>query len=249
MSRTNGLLCSEGRLDARVDGAAIDADDASSSSHDNAVLRVLVADDHDVVRAGLRAALEAEGFVVAGEARDGLGAVYEALRLGPEAIVLDVWMPGQDGVEATRRIKEHCPGAVIVILTVADDPEVVAAALDAGAVAVVTKDRPLRELAAVLRSATGSRSAPASSASATRAALLTARERQVLEAFASGCATTEQVARRIFVSPRTVKNHLANIYDKLGARSRTEAIVAALARGMVRVSGVPTAKDLMKEAP
>jgi DNA-binding NarL/FixJ family response regulator len=193
-------------------------------------LRMLLADDHTVLRESLRRAIEGAGHSVVAEAGNGDDAVSLAESVRPDCAVLDVSMPGMDGVGAARRIASL--GLPVVILTMHADPETRQRALDAGAADVLTKDCSVGTLLATVEALV---SVPAPSAAAPPArrdrARLSARESEILQLLASGASTIE-VSERLYISAVTVKNHLASIYRKLGCRGRTEAVVYALKNGI-----------------
>jgi DNA-binding NarL/FixJ family response regulator len=203
-------------------------------------LRVLLADDHTVLRDALRRAIEAEGHEVVAEAGDGEEAVRLAEAVRPDCAVLDVSMPFMDGLGAARRVSSlRVP---VVMLTMHADADTRQRALDAGAALVLTKDCSVRELMAALEELVGEQAqSPAASAPAAHAphapharrdrARLSAREQEILALLAGGASTIE-VSQRLFISAVTVKNHLASIYRKLGCRGRTEAVVYALRHGI-----------------
>ena len=222
-------------------------------------IRVIIAEDHPIVREGTRQLLEAEEDIeVVGEASNGAQAVDLAARLHPDVAIIDISMPEMSGIEATQRIKAAQPATAILILTAYDDDRYVFALLAAGAAGYLLKDVPSAEVVRAVRSvragepvlhpaiarkvlarfATEGR--PASAAKVPAAtperkdseSLLTERELQVLRLAASGM-TNARIAARLYVSVRTVQVHLTNIFNKLGVGSRTEAVIAGLRRGLV----------------
>jgi DNA-binding NarL/FixJ family response regulator len=192
------------------------------------MLRILLADDHTVLRESLRRAIEGGGHSVVAEAGDGEEAVRLADAVRPDCAVLDVSMPGMDGVGAARRIASL--GLPVVILTMHADADTRQRALDAGASDVLTKDCSVGTLLATVE-ALVSGPAPAPAQPRRDRARLSARETEILQLLASGASTIE-VSERLFISAVTVKNHLASIYRKLGCRGRTEAVVYALKHGI-----------------
>jgi DNA-binding NarL/FixJ family response regulator len=201
------------------------------------VIRILVADDHAVVRHGLRSFLSLQDDMeVVGEAEDGEQAVEAAERLGPDVVLMDMVMPGVDGVEAIRRIRELRPQTRVLVLTsYADDTKVVPA-VRAGAAGYLLKDVQPAELAAAIRTvaAGGAMLAPEVTGRILRevAAVrqdpgLTSREREVLGLLARGL-TNRQIAAELVVSEKTVKTHVSSILGKLGLPDRTQAALYAV---------------------
>lgn len=214
-------------------------------------VRLMLADDHRMLREGLRRSLTDEGFDVVGEASDGEEAVRLAGSLRPDVILMDVTMPDVDGVEATRRIHQQFPEVRVVMLTMHADQSVIAEALRAGASGYLVKDCSTDEIAEAVRMAAND-DATLSPALATAMLdevrriepepteedtdrVITKREVEVLQLIADGCSTPE-VAERLYISQKTVKNHLASIYHKLDARDRTQAVLQAVRMGIVRLS-------------
>jgi len=214
-------------------------------------IRVLLADDHAVVRKGIREFLEEAGDVeVVAEAGDGA----EALRLveahQPDVAVLDIRMPEVTGVEATRRIKAHVPGTRVLILTSYDDDPYVFALLQAGADGYVLKTASSDELVQAVRTVDRGESAlsPEIASKVVRQAVtgrpegaadqvekLSERELDVLRLAARGL-TNRQIGHELGISHRTVQGHLQSVYGKLGVNSRTEAVTEALRRGWIVIS-------------
>jgi len=215
----------------------------------NLAIRLMLADDHQMLREGLRRSMVDQGFDVVGEASDGMEAVEIAYRVRPDVILMDVTMPEMDGVEATRRIRQSLAETRVVMLTMHADQDVLANAIRAGASGYLVKDCSTEEIAdAVRMAATGDTPiSPQLAASmldevrrldqrhaADEDRVITRREEEVLQLIADGCSTPE-VAERLFISQKTVKNHLASIYQKLDARDRTQAVLAAVRMGIVRL--------------
>jgi two-component system response regulator DegU len=208
--------------------------------------RLLLVDDHTLLRQGLRRAVEEAGFDVVGEAGDGEEAVRLAIELKPDLVLMDVTMPVLDGIEATRRLRRSCPEAKVVILTMHGEEETVARALRAGALAYLLKDCSTDQVAETLHAvASGDTDLSADLARSLLAELpgpepavesaLSSREAEVLQMFADGCSTVE-VGQRLYISAKTVKNHLASIYEKLDARDRTQAVLTAVRMGIIRLN-------------
>jgi DNA-binding NarL/FixJ family response regulator len=208
--------------------------------------RLLLVDDHKLLRQGLRRAVEEAGFDVVGEAGDGEEAVRLAAALRPDLVLMDVTMPVLDGIEATRRLRLTAPDARVVILTMHGEEETIDRALRAGAVAYLLKDCSTDQVAATLHAvAAGETDLSADLARSLLAELpgpepalatsLSQREVEVLQRFADGCSTVE-VGERLYISAKTVKNHLASIYEKLDARDRTQAVLTAVRMGIIRLN-------------
>ncbi len=187
------------------------------------------------------------GFDVVGEAADGAEAVDMAGELTPDVILMDVTMPELDGVEATRLVKAANPAIRVIMLTMHADQEVLAAAIRSGASGYLVKDCSTEEIADATRSAVSGETtlSPALAASMLNEVrkldppeqpeedrVVTKREEEVLQLIADGCSTPE-VAERLYISQKTVKNHLASIYQKLDARDRTQAVLQAVRMGIV----------------
>jgi DNA-binding NarL/FixJ family response regulator len=215
-------------------------------------IRVLLCDDHALVRSGFRLILETrEDIEVAGEAEDGRGAIDLARRLDPDVIVMDVRMPNVDGVEATRRLVAAGSRARILILTTFDLDEYVYEAIRAGASGFLLKDvQPAQLVDAIRVVAAGdallapsvtrrlldrfAQTLPAAEhAPPPQLAALTERELEVLKLLAGGLSNAE-LAARLFLSETTVKSHISSVLRKLGLRDRVQAVVLAYEAGLVR---------------
>jgi DNA-binding NarL/FixJ family response regulator len=201
-------------------------------------VRILLNDDHPVVRTGLRAVLDAESdFEVVGEADRGLRAVSLAHKLRPDVVLTDLLLPDVDGVTVTQRILAELPATQVVILTSADEADAaVVRAVQAGAIGYVLKSANIAELVQAVRSAAEGHahlSAPAAARlmqemrSPTSPVPLTERERQVLRGMAMGC-TNKEISRTLDIALTTVKSHVRSILDKLGVDSRTQAALYAV---------------------
>ena len=211
-------------------------------------IRVVMADDHTLLREGLRRSLEDAGMVVVAEAGDGEQAVALAAEHRPDVVLMDVSMPGMDGVEATKAIRSHQPDVDVVILTMHADHSVIEAAVRAGAAGYLVKDCTADDIVATIEAvASGDTSlspglassilADTQRAEATAASdggILTPREHEVLTLIAQG-ASTPEVAKKLFISTKTVRHHLSSIYDKLDSRDRTQAVLRAVRMGIVRL--------------
>jgi DNA-binding NarL/FixJ family response regulator len=210
------------------------------NENDPVTVRVLLVDDHAIVREGLRALLEEEGgFAVAGEAADGERAVAAARELAPDVVLMDLLMPGVDGLEALRRIRAADPEARVLVLTSAQDDRAVREAIDAGAVGFLFKDVSRRDLVRAVRDAAAGR--PTLHPEAQRVLMkrperspldeLTPRERTVLELIAQG-RSNRQIALRLELTEGTVKGYVSTILDKLGVQDRTGAALFAVRHGL-----------------
>jgi len=209
-------------------------------------IRLMLADDHRMLREGLSRSMSEHGFDVVGEARDGLEAVNMASSLQPDVILMDVSMPEMDGVEACRQVRGSGSATKVVMLTMHADQDVLANAIRAGACGYLVKDCSTEEIADAVRMASHGDTAlsPQLAASmldevrklemapAREERVVTKREEEVLQAIADGCSTSE-VADQMYISQKTVKNHLASIYQKLDARDRTQAVLQAVRMGIV----------------
>jgi DNA-binding NarL/FixJ family response regulator len=212
------------------------------------VIRVLVADDQELIRSGLRTVLEADGgFDVVAEAADGAEAVARARRTQPDVALVDVRMPGTDGIEATRQIAARVPSTRVLILTTYDLDEYVYAALTAGASGFLLKSVPTPQLVQGIRVVAEGAALLAPSLtrrlverhlapavpSPTALRGLTDREREVLTLIARGLSNAE-IAAELFVSEATVKTHVNHLLSKLQLRDRVQAVVLAYECGLVR---------------
>jgi two-component system NarL family response regulator len=204
-------------------------------------IRVLVADDHAVVRDGLAAVLDVQpDIAVAGLARDGEEAVALCRELRPDVTLMDLVMPRLDGVEATAAIRREWPAARILVLTTFDGDENVYRALHSGARGYLLKDSSTADLLAAVRAVHAGAlhlSPEAAARLAARGAAgptLSRREIEVLRLVAAG-RTNREIGAQLCISEGTVKTHLLSIHEKLGVRDRTEAVMAALRRGIVRL--------------
>jgi two-component system, NarL family, response regulator LiaR len=210
-------------------------------------IRVLIADDHAMLRGGLKLFLSAfDDLALAGEAATGEEAVRLCSCTRADVVLMDLKMPGMGGVAATQAIRAQCPDTRVIALTNFQDAEMVQQALRAGAIGYLLKNVTADELAAAIRAAHAGRAtlAPEATQALIEAARqgepaleevpsrLTPRERDVLALMARGL-SNGQIARELVISPQTAKFHVSNILAKLGCGSRTEAVAIALGRGLV----------------
>jgi DNA-binding NarL/FixJ family response regulator len=216
-----------------------------------APVRVLVADDQQLIRDGIASLLGIQpGITVVGTASDGAQAVEKALALAPDVILMDVRMPGTDGVLAAAQVRRELPACRVIMLTTFDDEDYVVRALRAGAVGYLLKDLPAAELASAVRMAhAGVAQFGAQAVGRLASALarhpagveaergvvgqpLTAREVDVLRLIAGG-ATNREIATRLYLSEGTVKNHISRILTRLALRDRTQAAIYARDHGLL----------------
>lgn len=205
------------------------------------VIRVLVADDHAVVRAGIVSLLSAEPDIeVVGEAIDGDDAVAQALALQPDLVVMDVRMPRLTGDVATAIIRERAPAVRVLVLTTYESDASILSAIEAGASGYLLKAAPADELVAGVRSVAAGEVAlsPAIAAQLVARvrepapATLTPRETEVLRLVADGL-SNRAIGERLFVGESTVKTHLLRAFEKLGVNDRTRAVTLAMERGLI----------------
>lgn len=212
--------------------------------------RLLLVDDHRMLRDGLRRSLEEHGFEVVGEADDGQEGVRMAVALKPDVVLMDVSMPVLDGVEATRQLRLLAPASQVVMLTMHADGDVMARAIQAGAIGYLVKDCSTEDVVAAVRLAASGESilSPGLATSMLsevkkelrrgppgESPAISAREEEVLQLIADGLSLPE-VAAQLYISVKTVKNHLASIYAKLDARDRTQAVLRAVRMGIIRLN-------------
>ncbi len=213
-------------------------------------IRVVVADDHDLFRAGMAALLQDEPDIeVVGQASGGRMAVRLAAELQPDVVVMDLRMPDLDGYSAIRQIVDSTNSPRVVVLTISTEDGDVAAAIEAGAYGFLGKDQPLESLAVAVRAAAsgaawlGPRAAEVVLDQARRQSALEAggngngvvlsdREVEVLRLLSQGMENHE-IAEALYISPQTAKNHVSNIFSKLGVSSRVQAAIYAVRRGLV----------------
>ena len=210
--------------------------------------RLIIADDHELARSGLRAMLEGEADLeVVGEARDGVEAVALCAKIAPDLALLDIRMPRLDGLGAARAIRQQSPRTGVVMVTMHDSPEYLGEAIRAGAAGYVLKDSTRRDLLAAVRTvlrgeaflngALATRliqqlSLPSGLEPGSDMEPLTPRETEVLARVVRGL-TNKEIARELDIAPGTVKVHVERVIGKLGAADRTQAAVRAIERGLV----------------
>jgi two-component system response regulator NreC len=208
-------------------------------------IRVLIVDDHAVVRTGLRRVLDAEADIeTVGEAADAERAVFEAIECSPDVVLLDVMMPGKSGIEGMPALLQAVPGVKVLVLSMQDDPRYVREAFDAGASGYVLKEAADTEVVQAVRAVAGgdryvhpslgARLFEADAEERRRAVEdpLSEREREVLRLLALGH-TNQEIATMLFISVRTAETHRAHILQKLQLGSRAELVRYALAEGML----------------
>ncbi len=207
----------------------------------------LIVDDHPVTREGLRTALELseEIVVVVGEAATGKEAVERARELTPDVVFMDVRMPGMDGIEATRRIRQAAPTTKVILITIDESRGAISEAIQAGVSGYLLKDASPDTLVDAAKNAVEGNAVIHPQLTKTfieevrigegegpRATPLSKREREILQKVADG-STTRQVATELGISPHTVKTHLERIFEKLGANDRAQAVAIAIRTGIV----------------
>jgi len=226
-------------------------------------IRIIIADDHVVVREGTRELLQKEvDLEVVGEAGDGEEAVRLVRELRPDVVILDIAMPRLNGIEATKQIKAVLPGTAVLILTAYDYDQYVFALLEAGAAGYLLKDVPSQKLIEAVRAVHAGESVlhPVIARKALdrfvrtsdktreqQAQPLTDRETEVLLLAAKG-QSNRQIADKLSLSMRTVQAHLRNVFNKLNVGSRTEAVISALKNGLLTFEDITDSEDEL-EAP
>lgn len=207
-------------------------------------MRILIADDHKILREGIRRGLEGAGETVVGEAANGEEAVLLARELNPDVILMDLSMPVLDGIEATRRIIDERPSTRVVVLTMHDDAQRTRAAISAGAVGYLTKGTSFEQVVETLHAVHKGETVlspqlavsmlEAARVAAERDELLSDRQVEILQKIANGLAT-KQVARQLGITQKTVHNHLNAIYRKLDTQSLTQAVLSAVRLGIIQL--------------
>ena len=212
---------------------------------------VVLIDDHKLVRQAVKRALTDNGFDVIGEAGDGEEGIRLVDEMNPEIVMLDITMPVMDGLSALKIIKANKPETRVIMLTMHGEANVVNQAINSGATAFMTKDAPMAEVVEIVKKVaqgelispsiakqlldTGSELVPEKGEEQdTDTGILTKRETEILQLIADGRSTND-VASDLFISVKTVKNHLASIYDKFDARDRTQAVLMGLRTGIIEI--------------
>jgi DNA-binding NarL/FixJ family response regulator len=203
-------------------------------------LRLVVADDHRLMREAIRLALsDVADIEIVGEAETGPAVAPLVRSVDPDLVLLDIGMPGMDGLAVLERLREGYPRVKVVMLTAVEESDVIDAALRAGASAFITKRVDPRDLASAIRQAVEGTVYQAvalpklTEEAAARAAGLSGKEIEVLRAVARGL-PNKQIARELWVSDQTIKFHLGNVYRKLSVNNRTEAVCYALDHGLIK---------------
>ena len=203
-------------------------------------IRVLIADDHSVVRMGLTALLKYQkGITVVGDAQDGAEAAEKAAALKPDVVIMDLMMPGTDGIEGTRRVRAASPESKVLILTTFGTSNEVGRALDAGAIGAIMKGADNDELIAAIRKAAvgdGTISSEIKQSLEVKASIpkLTNRQLEILDWVTRGFSNPD-IAKHLGISADAVKQHLNVVFQKLGASSRAEAVAIALREQLLKI--------------
>lgn len=212
-------------------------------------ITVLVVDDHTIMRQGLKRILEESNIKVIGEAADGSEAVEKVDQLQPDVVLMDIEMPRMSGIEATRIIRRENPQIYVVVLTIHEEEAMLFEAIKAGAIGYVSKDKAPQELLEVIRSASQGLSLlrPSMASKILNEfsqlqkkkteqeqlySTLSNREKEILSLIVKGMSNKE-IAKTLFISDKTVKNHLRNIFSKLHINDRTTAAVIAVRQGLI----------------
>lgn len=213
-------------------------------------IKVLIADDHTILRQGIKALLDNQsGIEVIGEAKDGREALTLIERLLPDVILMDIAMPGLNGLEATRRIKKKFPKIKVLVLTMYTNEEYVFQILNAGANAYLVKETAFQDLISAIKAVYRDEAFMSPSISKkvihrytqrvretndTACDILTTREREILQLIAEG-SSSKKIAEALFISPKTVETHRTHIMDKLNIHNRTDLIKYAIRKGIVDI--------------
>ncbi|HTA23285.1 MAG TPA: response regulator transcription factor [Terriglobales bacterium] len=224
-------------------------------------LRILIADDHEVVRRGLSTLLQThEGWEICGEAKDGREAVEMSRQLKPDVVILDVGMPNLNGLAATRQLTQHNPGQKVIVLTITDSDEVIREALDAGARGFVLKSDAARDLVSAVEALQRNRmfftprvndmvlagfldkGHNGTRGDSPKVPQLTPREREVVQLLAEG-KSSKEVASALNLSTKTAETHRSNIMRKLGFHSIRDIVVYAIKNNIIQVQLPPHVTD------
>ena len=203
-------------------------------------IRILLIDDHAVMRMGLASLLGTQkGLTIVGDAGDGETGVRKAVKLNPDIVIVDLLMPGMDGVETTTRIKEALPGTKVLILTTYGTADGIAHALEAGASGALVKTVELKELVAAIRAVTAGERVISPEIEQILAddppvPKLSPRQTEILASIVPGL-STEDVARQLGLSVQMVKEHLSATFGKIGANNRAEAVAIALRKHLLKI--------------
>jgi two-component system response regulator NreC len=213
-------------------------------------IKVLIADDHTILRQGIKALLDNQaGIEVIGEAKDGREALALVERLLPDVILMDIGMPGLNGLEATRRIKKKFPGIKVLVLTMYTNEEYVFQILNAGANGYLVKETAFQDLISAIKAVYRDEAFMSPSISKkvinrytqgvcktndTTCDILTTREREILQLIAEG-SSSKKIAEALFISPKTVETHRTHIMDKLNIHNRTDLVKYAIRTGIVDI--------------
>lgn len=208
-------------------------------------MRLLIADDHTMVREGLCRAMQQAGFDVVAQARDGEEAVQLAELHRPDVVLMDLSMPVVSGVAATKRVRKALPSTAILVLSMLSDETAVTSALGAGADGYLVKDCTTAELVDAVKqvgsgeqvvspSAAENLPAPSPAVRREQRVAITRREEELLRMMATGVSISE-AAGRLFISVKTVKNHLSSIYEKLDCHDRAQAVLKAMRMGIIQL--------------
>jgi DNA-binding NarL/FixJ family response regulator len=203
-------------------------------------LKVVIADDHRLMLAAMRLALQqAADIEIVGEAQTGSQVLPVVTQANPDLVLLDIRMPGMDGLKCLQLLRERFPKVKSVVLSGIDEPQIIQSALEAGAIAYILKTVDPQDLASALRQAangtvfhTLGMPSAAEGEEAAKEAGLSERELTILNALTEG-RSNKQIAQQLWLAEQTIKFHLTNIYRKLGVSSRTEAVRSAYERGIV----------------
>jgi two-component system, NarL family, response regulator DegU len=203
-------------------------------------IRVVIADDHTMLREGLRRSLAGQGLDVVADASDGSQAVALVEQHKPDAVLMDVTMPVLDGIDAAKRIQTNTPATKVIMLTMHSDPALAKRAREAGASAYLVKDCTTSDIiSAIERAMEGATTFPPIDSPVADTTdgkpLITQREAEVLQLIANGRSTSE-AAQELYVSVKTVKNHLGSAYAKLDTHDRTQAVLKAARLGIIKLN-------------